>query len=161
MGIFDFVSNAGARIFGKDKEPEENVIDPQKIKMEAEAAKAKALTDQVKAHEFEIEGLKIEFSDHVATLYGKIPTQADKEKIILTVGNVNGVAKVDDRMEVLRKEPEARFYTVKPGDTLSRIAKEFYGNAMKYPVIFEANKPMLRNPDKIYPGQVLRIPAAE
>ena len=161
MGIFDFVSNAGARIFGKDKEPEATAVDPKKIKLEAEAAKAQALTDQVKAHEYEIEGLRIEFSDHVATLFGKVPTQADKERIILTVGNVNGVAKVDDRMEVLKKEPEARFYTVKSGDTLSKIAKEFYGNAMKYPVIFEANKPMLKNPDKIYPGQVLRIPDAE
>jgi nucleoid-associated protein YgaU len=49
-------------------------------------------------------------------------------------------------------------YTVKSGDTLSAIAKEQYGDAMKYPQIFEANKPMLENPDKIYPGQVLRIP---
>ena len=47
------------------------------------------------------------------------------------------------------------------GDSLSKIAKEHYGNAMKYPVIFEANKPMLEHPDKIYPGQVLRIPAIE
>jgi len=55
-------------------------------------------------------------------------------------------------------EPEAKFYTVVSGDSLSKIAKEYYGNAMKYPVIFEANKPMLSHPDKIYPGQVLRIP---
>ena len=74
---------------------------------------------------------------------------------------MKGVARVDDRLEVLQKEPEAQFYTVKSGDSLSKIAKVFYGNAMKYPVIFEANKPMLKSPDKIYPGQVLRIPAAE
>ena len=54
--------------------------------------------------------------------------------------------------------PEARYYTVVKGDSLSKIAKEMYGNAMKYPVIFEANKPMLKDPDLIYPGQVLRIP---
>ena len=161
MGIFDFVSNAGAKIFGKDKEPEAKAFDPKKIKLEAEAAKAKALTEQVKAHEFKIEDLRIEFSDHVATLHGKVPTQADKEKIILTVGNVNGVARVDDRFEVLQKEPEAKFYTVQAGDTLSKIAREQYGSAMKYPVIFEANKPMLKSPDKTYPGQVLRIPAAK
>ena len=52
----------------------------------------------------------------------------------------------------------AQFHTVVSGDSLSKIAKEFYGDAMKYPVIFEANKPMLTHPDKIYPGQVLRIP---
>ncbi len=57
-----------------------------------------------------------------------------------------------------KKEPEAKYYTVVKGDTLSKIAKASYGDAMKYPVIFEANKPMLKDPDKIYPGQVLRIP---
>jgi nucleoid-associated protein YgaU len=52
----------------------------------------------------------------------------------------------------------SRTYTVEKGDTLSGIAKKMYGNANKYPQIFEANKPMLKDPDKIYPGQVLRIP---
>ena len=75
------------------------------------------------------------------------------------MGNVEGVATVDDRISVVNPEPEAKFYTVKSGDTLSKISKEFYGDAMKYNVIFEANKPMLSHPDKIYPGQVLRIPA--
>ena len=71
------------------------------------------------------------------------------------------VGEVDDQMEVENKEPEAQFHTVEKGDSLSKIAKKYYGNAMKYPVIFEANKPMLTDPDKIYPGQVLRIPAQE
>jgi nucleoid-associated protein YgaU len=47
---------------------------------------------------------------------------------------------------------------VKSGDTLSAIAKQFYGDAGRYSAIFEANKPMLKDPDEIYPGQVLRIP---
>lgn len=158
MGIFDFVSNAGAKLFAKEKKPEATTIDPAEIRREAEAAKAKALAEQVKAHKFDVKNLKVEFSEQTATLSGQVPTQAEKEKIVLLVGNVNGVARVDDRFEVLQKEPEAQFYTVKSGDTLSKIAKQFYGNAMKYPVIFEANKPMLENPDKIYPGQVLRIP---
>ena len=89
-----------------------------------------------------------------------MPTQADREKVILVLGNTAGIAQVDDRLEVERKEPEAQFYTVKAGDTLSKIAKQHYGNANKYPTILEANRPMLRNPDQIYPGQVLRIPAA-
>jgi nucleoid-associated protein YgaU len=49
-------------------------------------------------------------------------------------------------------------HTVVKGDTLSKIAKAQYGDAMKDPVIFEANRPMIEDPDKIYPGQVLRIP---
>jgi nucleoid-associated protein YgaU len=93
-----------------------------------------------------------------------VQSQADREKIVLVVGNTEGISKVDDRLELavakqeVKKEPAARFYTVVKGDTLSKIAKAHYGDAMKYPVIFEANKPMLIDPDKIYPGQVLRIP---
>ena len=161
MGIFDFVSNAGAKKFGRDKKPEVEAVNPEQIKRDAETAKAAALNEHVKNYELEAEDLKIEFSNSVATLFGKVSTQAEKEKIILIVGNVKGVARVDDRLEMLQKEPEAQFYTVKSGDSLSKIAKVFYGNAMKYPVIFEANKPMLKSPNKIYPGQVLIIPAAE
>ena len=79
--------------------------------------------------------------------------------MILAAGNVYGVAGVQDMMTVDLSQPEAKFYTVVKGDTLSKIAKEFYGNANAYMKIFEANKPMLSHPDKIYPGQNLRIPA--
>jgi nucleoid-associated protein YgaU len=74
------------------------------------------------------------------------------------VGNTKGVARVDDQLSVETPAPEAVFFTVQRGDTLSKIAKEQYGNAGKYMVIFEANKPMLKDPDRIYPGQALRIP---
>jgi nucleoid-associated protein YgaU len=107
---------------------------------------------------FEVEDLSIKVDDGVATISGKVNSQSDKEKIVLAVGNTAGIGRVDDRLEIENPEPEATFYTVKSGDSLSKIAKQHYGNAMKYPVIFEANKPMLTDPDKIYPGQVLRIP---
>ena len=94
----------------------------------------------------------------LVTVTGTAPDQATREKILLAAGNVAGVAEVENRMSVARTEPEAQFHTVERGDTLSAIAKKFYGNANKYTVIFEANKPMLSDPDKIYPGQVLRIP---
>lgn len=158
MGLVDFVKNAGAKIFGSTPEPKVEALDPVKIKREAEAAKADALVKQVAAQGLGIENLRVEFKDHVATVYGRTASQADREKVVLTVGNVDGVAQVDDRIEVPVVEPEAQYYTVQRGDTLSKIAKDYYGNAMKYPVIFEANKPMLKDPDKIYPGQVLRIP---
>jgi len=80
------------------------------------------------------------------------------EKVLLCCGNVAGVAKVSNMMSVDHSAPEAKYYTVVSGDNLSKIAQEVYGKASKYPVIFEANKPMLKDPDKIYPGQVLRIP---
>jgi len=71
---------------------------------------------------------------------------------------VQGVVKVNDMMTVQQPADESRYYTVVRGDTLSAIAKKEYGNANDYMKIFEANKPMLANPDKIYPGQLLRIP---
>jgi nucleoid-associated protein YgaU len=81
-----------------------------------------------------------------------------REKVILAAGNVHGVSGVEDMMTVDLSQPPAQFYTVVKGDTLSKIAKQFYGNPNEYPRIFEANRPMLSHPDKIYPGQNLRIP---
>ena len=91
---------------------------------------------------------------------GSVDTQENKEKVVLLVGNVEGVASVDDQLTVANPEPESVFYEVKSGDTLSKIAKHYYGDANKYPKIFEANKPMLKDADEIYPGQRLRIPDA-
>lgn len=93
-----------------------------------------------------------------ASVFGVAPDQATREKIVLCCGNVSGVASVKDMMSVDQSAPEAQYYTVVAGDTLSKIAKQYYGDANKYPAIFEANKPMLSSPDRIYPGQKLRIP---
>jgi nucleoid-associated protein YgaU len=92
------------------------------------------------------------------TVSGLAADQQTKEKILLCCGNVAGVAKVNDELRVAEPADAAKYYTVVKGDTLSKIAKEFYGDANAYPKIFEANKPMLGHPDKIYPGQTLRIP---
>jgi len=106
-------------------------------------------------------GLQLEFDGGTCTVTasGVAPDQATKEKILLCCGNVEGVAHVNDMMTVAEPADESQFHTVVRGDTLSAIAKHYYGNANLYPKIFEANKPMLSNPDKIYPGQLLRIPA--
>lgn len=152
MGLIDFVKEAGARVFG--------IGESKGDKTKREQEKAEALVAQVKALGIAVENLRIDVKDDVATVSGRASSQAEREKVVLVVGNVNGIAKVDDRIEVVKPEQQAEFYTVVAGDTLSKIARQFYGNAMKYPVIFEANKPMLKDPDKIYPGQVLRIPPA-
>jgi LysM repeat protein len=153
VGIFDFIKDAGKKIgIGKDEPaPDAN----EKLD---ELEKAAMLQRVVAGMNLPIKNLRIEFDDGVATVYGTAETQQAREHAILFCGNVNGVAKVDDRMKVVTPQPEAKFYTVKSGDTLSKIAKEFYGDAMKYGDIFQANTPMLENPDLIYPGQVLRIP---
>lgn len=97
--------------------------------------------------------------DGVVTVKGEAVSQEMKEKIILAVGNVEGVGGVKDEAKSGLGGRESRFHTVESGDTLSAISKTYYGTWRLYPEIFEANKPMLSDPDKIYPGQVLRIPA--
>jgi len=150
MGVFDFIKDAGEKLFGKKT---------------AEAAKvgtaedpAQVLMETVKGLGLEVESLRIDVAEDVATVQGVAPSQEVREKVVLVMGNTRGVARVDDRMTVERPEPEAVMYTVKSGDTLSKIAKQHYGQASEYMAIFEANRPMLENPDRIYPGQVLRIP---
>jgi nucleoid-associated protein YgaU len=157
MGLLDFVKNAGAKLSGKEK-AEERARAEAKEEAHEELLKGVSLMHHVVALGLKIEKMSILFDDGVATIQGVCPSQSEKEKVILAVGNVAGVAQVDDQLIVEAPEPEAVFYTVVSGDTLSKIAREQYGDAMKYPVIFEANRPMLTDPDKIYVGQVLRIP---
>lgn len=95
------------------------------------------------------------------TLTGEVASQEEKEKIVLAAGNIAGVGSVDDQLTIAAGAPAAvaaKFVTVEKGDTLSAISKRVYGDANKYQKIFDANKPMLKDVDKIYPGQVLRIP---
>ena len=154
MGLFSFIKNAGAKVFGIGKTTAEEAA-------EAAAEKAGKLVNAVEALGLNVENLTINVDDDTATIYGEAEDQATREKTVLVVGNTEGIASVDDQMTTAVQEPEAQFHTVVSGDSLSKIAKKYYGNAMKYPVIFEANKPMLTDPDKIYPGQVLRIPVLE
>ena len=153
-------------MFGGDDEEPKNQAQVQQPSAEAienmqERKAASRLVKMLADLGFEAEDLSVKVDDGVATVSGKAASQADKERIVLAVGNTAGIGRVDDQLELENAEPEATFYTVQGGDSLSKIAKQHYGNAMKYPVIFEANKPMLSDPDKIYPGQVLRIPAIE
>jgi nucleoid-associated protein YgaU len=166
MGIFDFVKEAGAKLgFGGDERDEG--IEKLGADMEdedpqlANRMRGNALARAVMGHGFDVDDLRVDYADGSATVFGKVPDQATRERVILTLGNIAGVARVDDRMEVVEPAPEAVMYTVQSGDSLSKIALAHYGDAMKYPMIFEANRPMLENPDLIYPGQVLRIPPLE
>ncbi|AXI59190.1 MULTISPECIES: peptidoglycan-binding protein LysM [Pseudomonas] len=93
------------------------------------------------------------------TVTGEVASQEEKEKILLAVGNIEGVGSVDDQITVTGPVvAAARFVVVKKGDTLSAISLAVYGNANQYNKIFEANKPLLKDVNKIYPGQTLRIP---
>jgi len=159
MGLFSFLKNAGAKLIDKD---EKHVSADNTLNNMAEEAarrqKEAVLRSLVSSLNVDIDDFSLEFNGETVTVFGQVESQADKEKIVLRLGNINGVAAVDDRMSVVKSEPEAQFYEVKRGDSLSKIAKQFYGDPMKYKMIFEANQPMLDNPDTIFPGQTLRIP---
>ena len=160
MGLFSFIKNAGAKIFG-GKTDAEKAAEAEAAELKAEELAASRLEETINDLQLQVENLNVHIDDDKATITGMAYDQATKEKVVLVVGNSEGIATVDDQMTVEHVEPEAQFHTVVSGDTLGKIAKKYYGNAMKYPVIFEANKPMLKNPDLIYPGQVLRIPHLE
>jgi len=161
MGLFSFLKNAGTSVFGKSTAGKPAAA-PARTSLDEAAERAdkiNALRDLIQGLGLSVENLDIQLDGDTVVIYGQTESQAEKEKVILAAGNVSGIATVDDRISVVVPEPEAQFHEVQSGDSLSRIAKKYYGDAMKYPVIFEANKPMLKDPDKIYPGQVLRIPA--
>ena len=160
MSLISFFKDAGEKLFGKSAQAAQPSVDPAVV-AEANRAAATAIEDYVNTFKFEVTALTITFdgATGVAKVFGVAKDQTTKEKVILTAGNVHGVAGVDDNMTVDLSEPPAQFYTVVSGDTLSKISKQFYGNANSYMKIFEANKPMLSHPDKIYPGQNLRIPS--
>lgn len=161
MGLFSFIKNAGAKVFGIGKTTEEEAAEAAAAELAMEEAAARKLEETINDLSLEVEGLSVHIDDDKATISGEAKDQATREKAILVVGNSDGIATVDDQMTVAISEPEAQFHTVVSGDTLGKIAKHYYNDAMQYPVIFEANKPMLSHPDKIYPGQVLRIPALD
>ena len=142
MGLFDFMKSAGKAL---------GLVND-------DGDSAEKLKAEISSMGLPVRDLEVDFADGTVTLSGAVESQEIREKVILTTGNVESVEKVNDHLEVDQPAPEAKFHTVERGDTLSGIAKKHYGNAMKYMVIFNANTPILNDPNLIYPGQVLRIP---
>jgi nucleoid-associated protein YgaU len=166
MGLMSFLKDAGEKLFGKGEakaaqEAAAKAPSPETIAA-LNATAGKAIADYVVAQSLQVDGLDVAFdgATSTVTVSGVVSDQATKEKVLLCCGNVQGVAAVNDLLVVKEPAPEAQWHVVVSGDNLSKIAKKYYGDANKYPLIFEANKPMLTNPDKIYPGQMLRIPPA-
>jgi nucleoid-associated protein YgaU len=165
MGLLDFVKDAGEKLFGTGKakaalqEAAAAPADEGKIKAANDAA-GDAIVAYIGSQNLSATGMVVSFdgASSTVTVYGIAPDQATMEKIVLCCGNVAGVVAVNNMMSVDQSEPEATYYTVVSGDNLSKISKAHYGDPNKYMKIYEANTPMLKHPDKIYPGQVLRIP---
>jgi nucleoid-associated protein YgaU len=148
MGLWDFVKSAGKALGIRAADAAESAP-PTPEALEKEVADLGLKT----------EGLKVKVEGDTVKVSGKAASQAEREKVILAVGNVAGVGKVEEEIETPEPAAEPVFHTVAKGDTLWAIAEKTLGNGARYKEIFEANRPMRSDPDKIYPGQVLRIPS--
>jgi nucleoid-associated protein YgaU len=161
MSILGFFKEAGEKLFGKAQAAPAPTAAPDPAAVEAANRSAgEAIEKYIASMSLEATGLSVQVdaAKGLVTVFGVAADQETREKIILCCGNVAGVEQVDDKMSVRTEAPGSQWHTVEKGDTLSAISKKFYGNANLYQGIFEANRPMLTHPDKIYPGQKLRIP---
>lgn len=145
MGLFNFISDVGKKIFGEDTD---DIQKKQHIHDEINTLNLPAHVSII------VDGQKV-------TVEGNATDQESKEKIILAIGNLEGVETVEDKITVPEEVGvvETTFVTVQSGDTLWKISETVYGDGSKYNSIFEANRPMLKSADAIFVGQQLRIPA--
>jgi nucleoid-associated protein YgaU len=167
--MFDFMSSAGENEITAKVEVSQDRLNE---------LRQQNISKSIAQLDIDGEQIKVAVKGDVATLTGTAPSQEAMEKIVLCAGNQHGIGKVDCHIDVAAAtaapakaqggasqqapaeaaQSASTFYTVKSGDTLGKIAASVYGDAGKYPVIFAANQPMLKDPNKIYPGQSLRIP---
>jgi len=163
MGLFDFVKNAGNNLLKKKattyaaKEKDESAMRERQEGL---------LEGIIEGAGINVSNVDIEIENDVVKIWGEAKSEADRERAILILGNMDGVAAIDDRISVIEDTaaaapeaaPASQLYEVQPGDSLSKIAQSVYGDPMKYKDIFAANQPMLKDPNLIYPGQKLRLP---
>ena len=147
MGLFDFAKDVGRQLFDTDAEAADNIKEHLEIRTSG------------------ISNIEVDYDDGVATICGDCINQATKDNAVLMVGNIKGVEKVvadDLRVPPPAKEEEpeekSEIYEIVSGDTLGKIAERYYGKPSEYMRIFEANREIIEDPDRIYPGQKIRIP---
>jgi len=146
MGLFDFAKDVGRQLFDTDAEAADNIKQHLEVKLSG------------------IKNVEVEFDDGVATICGDCVNEATRNNAILIAGDVKGVESVvADKLTFPEPKPEepaekVEYYEIVSGDTLGGIAKRFYGSASMYTRIHEANKELIPDPNKIYPGQKIKIP---
>jgi LysM repeat protein len=141
MGLFDFVAEMGKKIFGGDDDPAEKI------------------QESIEEDNPGVSDLKVGFENGVVSISGSADSAEAMEKAVLLAGNIKGVTEVNiDGLNAPAAAPDIQYYVIEKGDSLWKIAQEFYGNGADYPKLFEANKEVIKDPDLIYPGQKIRIP---
>lgn len=144
MGLFDFAANIGKKLFNKEEEA------------------SQAITEHLNADNPGVENVQVTVENGVANLTGIAATAAAVEKAVLMAGNIEGISEVKiDGVQIANGEALAgddEFYVIQKGDTLWEIATKAYGNGAKYKAIVEANKEVIKDENKIFPGQKIRIP---
>lgn len=165
MSLFNFIKTAGSGLL---KKKAETYAGKEKSAVEMRERKEGLLEGIISGSGLDIENVDVEIEDDIVKIWGQAASEEVKEKAILILGNMEGVAAIDDRISIVHRAntpappaaTQAQMYEVQPGDSLSKIAKKFYGDPMQYKMLFEANQPMLKDPNVIFPGQTLRIPSA-
>jgi len=155
MGIFSFIKSAGEAYLKKSTLSSRK---KQRSKEMQNQRQEGILEGMLYSAGLRINHLEVELEGKTVKVYGETKLASEREKAILILGNVDGIEEVDDRISLLVEEAQAEFYEVQKGDSLSKIAKKYYGDPLKYNILFEANKEVIKDPNMIYPGQVIRIP---
>lgn len=145
MGLFDFAKELGRKVFDTDAEAADKIRDHLNVRLAG------------------VKNLEVDYDDGVCTLSGRCPDEATRNRAVLIAGDTKGVEKVvANDLTYPEPPPEAKakfeIYEIKSGDTLSGIAKSYYGDASAYTRIHKANEEMIPDPNKIYPGQKIQIP---
>jgi nucleoid-associated protein YgaU len=141
MGLFDFAKSIGRKLFDNESEAQEKI------------------REHIEQDNSGVKDLEVAYNDGIVSLSGSAEDAAAMEKAVLMAGNVSGVAEVNaDALEAPEAVENVEYYVIEKGDTLSAIAKKYYGKASAYPRLYEANREVIKDPDLIFPGQKIRIP---
>ncbi|MBW2683790.1 MAG: peptidoglycan-binding protein LysM [Deltaproteobacteria bacterium] len=141
MGLLSFAKGIGNKLFHNEAEASDKI------------------TEHIQEDNPGVKDLQVSVDNGVVSLSGEAESAEALEKAVLMAGNVNGVSEVNyDNVTAPAATEKVEYYEIVSGDTLSGVAKKFYGDGSKYMRIFEANKEVIKDPDKIYVGQKIRIP---
>ena len=152
MSVFSFMKNIGENLFYKE---DEAAWKAQGIYDEERTKGIRRYLDELNII---IADFELEIQDEKATLLGTAKDQETFEKTIIAVGNIQGISTVESKMNVQKPAQLSRFYTIKPGDTLNKLALEYFDDSNKFKIILEANQPLIKKASHIYSGMVIRIP---